>query len=78
MTRLQITIADDGQGFDAANRVERDTGLGLVSMSERARIMGGTVSIVSGQNQGTRVQATIPMHAHVKVDVGSGMEGQVA
>ena len=71
--QARITIADDGQGFDATNRVERDTGLGLVSMSERARIMGGTVSILSGLNQGTRVQATIPMHAHVQVDVGSGM-----
>ena len=69
--QARITIADDGQGFDARSRVQRDTGLGLVSMSERARIMGGTVSILSGLNQGTRVQATIPMH--VQVDVGSGM-----
>ena len=74
----QITIADDGRGFDATNRVERDAGLGLVSMSERARIMGGTVSIVSGPNQGTRVQATIPMNVCAKLDVGSGMAGQVA
>ena len=66
----QITIADDGRGFDAANRGERDTGLGLVSMSERARIIGGTVSIVSARQQGTRVQATIPMNARVKLDVG--------
>jgi PAS domain S-box-containing protein len=74
----RITIADDGRGFDTANRVERDRGLGLVSMSERARIIGGTVSIVSGRNQGTRVQATIPMSACVKLDVGSGFEGRVA
>jgi signal transduction histidine kinase len=76
--RAQITIADDGRGFDATSRVERDAGLGLVSMSERARIIGGTVSIVSGPNQGTRVQATIPMNASVRVDDGSRMEGQVA
>ena len=76
--QAHITIADDGRGFDATNRVERDTGLGLVSMSERARVLGGTVSMVSALNQGTRVQATIPMHARVKVDVGAGMEGQVA
>jgi PAS domain S-box-containing protein len=76
--QAQITIADDGRGFDATNRVERDTGLGLVSMSERARMIGGTVSIVSALNQGTRVQATIPMNVCVKLDVGSGMEGQVA
>jgi len=76
--QAQITIADDGRGFDATNRVERDTGLGLVSMSERARLIGGSVNIVSGQNQGTHVQATIPMHARVKLDVGSGMTGQLA
>ena len=76
--RAQITIADDGRGFDATSRVELDTGLGLVSMSERARILGGTVSVLSGPQQGTRVQATIPMTARVKVDVGAGMEGQVA
>ena len=76
--QAQITIADDGRGFDAADRGERDTGLGLVSMSERARIIGGTVSIVSALHQGTRVQATIPMHARVRLDVGSGVEGQVA
>ena len=76
--QAQITIADDGRGFDATNRAERDKGLGLVSISERARIIGGTVSVVSGLQQGTRVQATIPMNARVKVDVGAGMEGQVA
>jgi signal transduction histidine kinase len=75
--QAQITIVDDGRGFDAANPAERDTGLGLVSMSERARIIRGTVSIVSGLNQGTRVQATIPMHVCVKTEV-RGMEGQVA
>ncbi len=75
--QAQLTIADDGRGFDATNRGERD-GLGLVSMSERARMLGGTVSIVSALNQGTRVQATIPMHVCVKWDVGSAVEGQVA
>jgi two-component system sensor histidine kinase UhpB len=76
--QVQITIADDGRGFDAANSGERDTGLGLVSMSERARLIGGTVSIVSAPHQGTRVLATVPMRARVKWDVRSGLEGQVA
>ena len=61
--QAEITIADDGRGFDATNRGERGHGLGLVSMSERARILGGTVSIVSAPNQGTRVQAKIPMNS---------------
>ena len=77
--QAQITIVDDGRGFNATNRAEKDKGgLGLVSISERARIIGGTVSVVSGLQQGTRVQATIPMNARLKVDVGAGMEGQVA
>ena len=76
--QAQIMITDDGRGFDAASRVERDTGLGLVSMSERARLIGGTVSILSRPNRGTQVEATIPMNVCVKVDAGSRMAGQVA
>ena len=75
---LRNTLAPAVQGFDASNPAERDKGLGLVSISERARIIGGTVSVVSRPEQGTRVQATIPMHARVKLDVGAAMEGQVA
>ena len=77
-SQARITIADDGRGFDVAHRAERDPGLGLVSMSERARVLGGTVSIVSGPNQGTRVQATIPMSARVTMNLGAGRKGQVA
>jgi PAS domain S-box-containing protein len=76
--RAELTIADDGRGFDTTRRVERDKGLGLVSMSERARIIGGTVTIVSSANQGTRVQATIPMNTDVKSAAGSRVEGQIA
>jgi signal transduction histidine kinase len=47
-------------------------------MSERARIIGGTVTIVSSANQGTRVQATIPMNTDVKSAAGSRVEGQIA
>ena len=71
--QAEITIADDGRGFEVASRVERDNGLGLVSITERARIVGGTVSIVSGLNQGTRVRATIPMRARVTLEVGPGI-----
>ena len=74
----QITIADDGRGFDTGNRGQRDKGLGLVSISERAKIIRGAVCIISDLNQGTRVEATIPMNGRVKMDIGSGMKGQVA
>jgi two-component system, NarL family, sensor histidine kinase UhpB len=76
--QAQITIADDGRGFDADRRVDRNAGLGLVSMAERARVIGGTVRIVSRTNHGTQVQATIPMNGGMTLEVGARMEGQVA
>ena len=76
--QAQVTIVDDGRGFDVTGHGKRDKGLGLVSMSERARIIGGTVRFVSELYQGTRVEASIPMNARVKLDAGARMEGQVA
>ena len=34
---LEMTITDDGKGFDVANSRETSKGLGLVSITERAR-----------------------------------------
>lgn len=52
-------VMDDGHGFDSA--LARDSnGLGLVSMSERARHAGGTVTVKAKTGQGTQVEAHIP------------------
>jgi two-component system sensor histidine kinase UhpB len=74
----EITITDDGRGFDPSRRLQNDKGLGLVSISERAKIAGGAVSIVSTLNQGTRVQARIPINASVPAGVAPPITGQVA
>ena len=71
---VEITIADDGKGFDVARSLERGKGLGLVSITERARLAGGTVSVVAEPNKGTRVRAQVPAHAPVKPDAASGAE----
>jgi PAS domain S-box-containing protein len=76
--QAEITVTDDGRGFDATTRLETAKGLGLVSISERARIVGGTVRVVSAVNQGTRVQARIPVKARVNVSVGPVMAGLLA
>jgi signal transduction histidine kinase len=68
--QAEITISDDGRGFDATHRSDQAKALGLISISERAKILGGSVRIESTPNAGTRVQATIPIKAPV--------EGQVA
>jgi signal transduction histidine kinase len=57
---LRLTVIDDGVGFvmDAANR---GSGIGLVSMRERAEAVGGTVKVQSSPRRGTRLDATIPL-----------------
>ena len=59
----EITIADDGKGFDVARSLKRGKGLGLVSITERARLAGGTVSIAAEPKKGTRVRVQIPANA---------------
>jgi len=75
--QAEITITDDGHGFDL-NDPERRHGLGLVSITERAKLAGGTVSIETGLNRGTHVRATIPVNGSMKTRVDAGVEGQLA
>lgn len=60
--RLQLIVADNGQGFDPHRRVDRDAqGLGLSSMKERARLSGGTFRLESTPGQGTSICASWPI-----------------
>jgi len=56
--RIELVIEDEGKGFDPALVNTKDS-LGLVSMQERLRLAGGTLSIHSSPN-GTRITATVP------------------
>ena len=58
----ELTISDDGKGFDM-HAPRTGTGLGLISIVERARLSGGTVSIVSAPNEGTQVRVRVPLKA---------------
>ena len=49
-----LTVRDDGRGFDPA-APEWRRGLGLTSMEERVRPLGGRVSVVSRPGAGTEV-----------------------
>jgi signal transduction histidine kinase len=53
---LTMAICDDGIGFDTA--AQPDHGLGLRSMTERARAVGGTIKITSQPGR-TRVAVTL-------------------
>ena len=56
---LDVTIEDDGVGFDHT-AAERRGGLGLISMAERARAAGGVVTIASRPGVGTTVRLHLP------------------
>jgi len=56
---LRLSIEDDGVGFDPA-AVKGKGGLGLVSMEERARLLGAKLSIESKLGHGTRVAVVVP------------------
>jgi len=56
---VKLSIADDGRGFDAV-QPKFNSGLGLISMQERARVAGGHFSIDSRLGAGTRIQITVP------------------
>ena len=53
---LQLSIADDGRGFNPAH----PRGLGLVSIDERARLLGGFAEIATQAGRGTLVRVEIP------------------
>ena len=58
--RLIVTVADDGVGFDPADRALRSRRLGLTSMEERARALGGNLAVSSRPGEGTTVTLEVP------------------
>lgn len=58
-------VEDDGRGFDideAMRATKRGRGLGLLSMKERAELLGGVFSIRSNPGQGTQIDVRIPVN----------------
>jgi len=59
---IRLRVEDDGAGFDPAE-VAADR-FGLVGMRERARLLGGTLSIESAPDAGTAIDVAVPVDAH--------------
>ncbi|GLX08361.1 two-component sensor histidine kinase [Microbispora sp. NBRC 16548] len=55
---LRASVEDDGLGFAEGGR--RSDGVGLLSMQERAAIIGGTTTITSRPGNGTHVELYVP------------------
>jgi two-component system NarL family sensor kinase len=63
-TFIQLTINDDGIGFDPEHHAARRKGmggLGLLSMRERAAYVGGAFKIESVRGAGTKIEVLIPL-----------------
>jgi PAS domain S-box-containing protein len=65
---LRVAVADRGKGFssDALQRSAQPGHLGLVSVRERFRAMGGRVDVESRPGQGTTVTLCLPLGEGVK------------
>ncbi|MFI7002329.1 GAF domain-containing protein [Nocardia sp. NPDC050175] len=62
----RLEIADDGIGFDTSERplgANEMGGYGLLSMAERAELVGGRLSIRSRPGSGTTVTVKIPLES---------------
>ncbi len=58
---IQLSLADDGHGFDPE---QASHGHGLLSMRQRAKALGATLEIVSGPDQGTVISLKVPLARH--------------
>jgi PAS domain S-box-containing protein len=68
-----LQIVDDGVGFEPGS-VDGRSGLGLVGMRERLRLVGGAIVLDSSPGHGTRIDVRVPAGARPDEDGSSGSE----
>ena len=59
---IELIVEDFGKGFDI-ELTKGKSGLGLISMQERVRLVGGSFAITTRAGDGTRVQVRIPLRS---------------
>jgi PAS domain S-box-containing protein len=69
--RIDLCISDGGVGFDPES-AKGAGGLGLVSMRERLRLVGGNFVIESESSHGTRIRVRVPLTATGAQDASEG------
>ena len=55
---VSLAVRDNGRGFDTANAKQGES-LGLLSMRERARLLGSALQILASGGQGTTVRISV-------------------
>lgn len=61
---LQLSIIDDGKGFEIsdADKKDSDLGMGLHNMQNRAKLIGAEFMVSSRKNTGTQVRLVLPLN----------------
>jgi two-component system sensor histidine kinase DegS len=65
-----LHVTDDGVGFDLVKTARRAKSVGLLSMRERAELIGGSLQIQSTPSKGTAVTLLLPTKASPPVAHG--------
>src|SRR4051794_36955617 len=63
---LLLTVRDNGVGFEPEAAAHRSRRLGLTSMEERARSLGGSLAIDSEPGAGTTISLEVPLGANTR------------
>lgn len=58
---VRLEVADDGIGFDSSSECATG-GYGMLSMTERAELVGGRLTVWSRPGSGTSVTVSVPLH----------------
>lgn len=62
-SETRVAVSDNGRGFTVQQSADnlRDGKLGLAGMRERARLLGGTLTVKSEAGEGTTLTAIVPL-----------------
>ena len=60
---IKLRVTDSGSGFESGNAKSKP-GLGLISMQERLRLVGGDLLIRSRPSRGAQIEARVPLNSH--------------
>lgn len=60
-SKLTLEVRDNGKGIKG-NEMEKPESFGIIGMKERALLLGGTITIESGIENGTKIQIEIPLN----------------
>ena len=74
---VELSVVDDGRGFDVTETRKSRRGLGLVSINERVRLAGGTLSVVTESRKGTQIRVKLPAGRHAGT-TASDVPGRLA